>query len=97
MANTKAERILELLQDDNEPTDEDIAETFLDGEVPLFSIKDLILILQDKHGRIVAEEFTEFACKGKIPAAKTVLIEFFTGREDVISKMCLTKLMEAGQ
>lgn len=76
---------------DDEPSVQDIAATLADN-IQLVSIKQLTEEIRVACGDEQVKAFLELLLRKMIPADKEPLRNFFQGREDLISKVCLPHL-----
>lgn len=81
------------LSDQREST---LLSSFLDPSISVIKPKDLIAELLQKAGEVVYNEFMDLLIFKKTPEVhKTAIVEFLTGRADLISIMCLEQLNSA--
>lgn len=73
---------------------EDIMEDdpFLDPTTELVSLIELSEMIETRAGREVAEDFEQFQLTGQPPQHREYLVEFFRGRNDLLSRSIRQRL-----
>jgi hypothetical protein len=91
---TRIKEVLKMVENGNEPTDQDLLSSLLPPDVPIISANEVLKDVQDKLGIEIGKEFMSFVLGTKMPEHKLELLGFFENRNDVVSLQCKHKLSE---